>query len=568
MKFIQTFWTRPANQHSSLDIKGGWLFSESHWMSWALSCLQVKKYYGKIELITDNRGKEILIDRLGLPYSHVSTSLEGRLDKYPAELWSLAKIYSYSIQNEPFIHLDGDVFIWDKFEERIIAAGVAAQNLEFNLAYYRNILESIDNHFPYMPQVLKKAVDQKKEINASNTGIFGGHNLPFIKNYCNSAFSFVDKNLDLIATLKNAAINFIFEQCLLYYEASASNQTITYLIDQPVTDPSYSGYARFLDIPTVKMLHTLGGYKILPSTSTHLGKRLRKEYPAYYYKILDVYQKQNITMRNKVYYLPPFNSPGFMESLVHSSDAVLSINNAIHANLEADDSKTVSPTNYETEFKRTIAAIQYINPGAFGNRESGRTKNNSFTTEHLDYEISCMNHELKERVEEIFRLESKKITLTESFHDRVSMLKNHSEEILNYKQSEELFEKEEQQILNTGIGLDDKVCIFDLSCNWNMFDLADTLEVFIKKRLNAGNSLEQVALVPDFAELAIEEIYLSNLEMIIVAICADDMSIETAISEIKQYLEPEELDKGYESYRALIFMSVRRLLYSGILRII
>jgi hypothetical protein len=148
------------------------------------------------------------------------------------------------------------------------------------------------------------------------------------------------------------------------------------------------------------------------------------------------------------------------------------------------------------------------------------------------------------------------------------LLNNHIEEIQGFRQSEELFEKEAQLILNTGIGLDDKVCIFDLSCNWNMFDLADTLEVFIKKRLNAENSLEQVALLPNFTELAIEETYLNSLEMIIVAICADDMSIETAISEIRQYLEPEELDKGYESYRDTIFASLRRLLYSGILRII
>lgn len=121
MKIIQTFWTGHSKiGDNPFDLKAGWLSCEYHWMSWALSCLQLKKFYSNIELITDSIGKKILIDTFNLPYSSVSTALENSLDKYPAELWSLAKIFSYSIQKEQFIHVDGDVFLWqsldDKFE--------------------------------------------------------------------------------------------------------------------------------------------------------------------------------------------------------------------------------------------------------------------------------------------------------------------------------------------------------------------------------------------------------------------------------------------------------------------
>src|SRR5690349_5092674 len=106
MKIVQAFWSKPATGNSLMDINAGWLSPEYHWMSWALSCLQAKKFYQHVELVTDERGKEILIHRLGLPYSSINTQLEAALDTYPPELWSLAKIFSYNLQEEPFIHLD------------------------------------------------------------------------------------------------------------------------------------------------------------------------------------------------------------------------------------------------------------------------------------------------------------------------------------------------------------------------------------------------------------------------------------------------------------------------------
>ena len=116
MKILQTFWTGPTgvNKENLLGIQAGWLSCEYHWMSWALSCLQAKSVFGSINLVTDKAGKEILVDLLQLPYTNVSTALQTTLDDYHPGLWALAKIYTYSIQTDPFLHLDGDVFLWQK----------------------------------------------------------------------------------------------------------------------------------------------------------------------------------------------------------------------------------------------------------------------------------------------------------------------------------------------------------------------------------------------------------------------------------------------------------------------
>ena len=302
MKIIQTFWSRPGMSGMPMNNKAGWLSAEYHWMSWALSCLQAKKFYHEVELVTDQLGKEILIDRLQLPYTKVTTSLDTAMQDYPAELWSLAKIFAYGNQHEPFIHIDGDVYLWQAFTPEFMSAPLVAQNVEVNIPYYRNILTAINNRFAYLPSVY----NLPDEVHASNTGIFGGHDLAFIKEYCRQAFEFVDKNKEQLQQLrpeKRPLLNFIFEQYLLFYLAAEQGRSITYFWQEEITDPLYSEFARFIDIPAVPLIHPVGAYKQRLFTCTHVGNRLRKDYPGYYYRIIEEC-KNEVQLVNKYYYSP------------------------------------------------------------------------------------------------------------------------------------------------------------------------------------------------------------------------------------------------------------------------
>ncbi len=80
-------------------------------MSWTLSCLNLRKFYENVELVTDEVGYRYLIEKLKLPYSSVRVELDC-INTYPSSLWAIGKLYTYGIQNEPFIHVDGDVYIW------------------------------------------------------------------------------------------------------------------------------------------------------------------------------------------------------------------------------------------------------------------------------------------------------------------------------------------------------------------------------------------------------------------------------------------------------------------------
>ena len=142
MKIVQTFWSGNRSVNDYLQNKAGWLSPEYHWMAWALSVLQLKKFYPAVELVTDELGKYILIDLLQLPYTSVRTDLETALRPYPHDLWAMAKIYAYSIQEAPFLHVDGDVFIWKLFDDHLLEADLVAQNLEVVFSIYQDTFKA------------------------------------------------------------------------------------------------------------------------------------------------------------------------------------------------------------------------------------------------------------------------------------------------------------------------------------------------------------------------------------------------------------------------------------------
>ena len=308
MKIVQTLWTGNLSGSSkkSVDIKAGWPTPEFHWMSWALSCLQARSLFDEVELVTDSFGKEILIDQLGLPYSSVSTALEGVLQNYPSELWALAKIFSYSIQTEPFLHIDGDVFLWEKPGKRIMEAAIVSQNLEKDLPFYKSSLDGINKVFQHLPPIYQKEYYENKTIYSGNAGLIGGSDLGFFKTYCEEAFAFIDQNkkdLDKVLPVNLHNLNFLFEQYALYQIASRENKTISFYLEEIIETPLYEDLIRFQDRPFVKMVHPVGGFKKQQHLCDHLSKNLRFAYPSFYYKIVNWLKGEGVPMTNKIYYV-------------------------------------------------------------------------------------------------------------------------------------------------------------------------------------------------------------------------------------------------------------------------
>lgn len=287
MKIVQTFWSHPIinKVDATLDSRfsGGWFEKKYNYISWALSCLQFNKFYDNIELVTDKLGYELLINKIGLPYTSVIVKLDN-LKQYNPSLWALGKIFTYSLQNEQFIHADGDVFIWEKFPERIEKAQLISQNLENGFPIYYKVLEEIDTHFNYIPSCISLNRRINKNINAYNAGIIGGKNYKFFKAFAEEVFNFINNNSYNIHLVNTCQLNIIFEQYLYYCLANEKKINVECLLVN--IDQEFSGLQIFENVPkNTKFIHIVGGYKKEEKLCKNMANRLRLESPEFYYKI-------------------------------------------------------------------------------------------------------------------------------------------------------------------------------------------------------------------------------------------------------------------------------------------
>lgn len=261
-------------------------------MSCALSCLKLAEHY-PVELITDRRGKDIFMDKIGLPFQAVKDELEN-ID-YPIDLWAIAKIITYGLQTEPFLHVDNDVYIWSEFPESIRRSNLAVQSIEENYAHNKLYTEDIINKFTYVPEVILEQRGNFLEINSINAGIIGGNNISFIHDYAREAIRFIEQNLNDLDALGNIkGFNLIFEQCLFYSMATRREEDITCLLNEKM-NLEYRELVRFWDIPHVRTyIHAISSYKEHYVIGEQIAQRLWYEYPDYFYRIQRLIEKNAI----------------------------------------------------------------------------------------------------------------------------------------------------------------------------------------------------------------------------------------------------------------------------------
>ncbi len=283
-KIVQSFWGKPAysSPDHSARAKGGWPVEKYHYYSWALSCLQLRKYYEEVELVTDSVGKSILIDKLKLPYTNVVVALDA-LNHYNPDLWAVGKIHAYQLQEKPFIHVDADVFIWEPLETNIQSRELIAQGVENNYQSYSLSMQEVNAAFGYIPDVLRDLGPNPQYV-AVNAGILGGSNIAFFQKFTREVFDFIDKNAQNLNKVNVDQFNPIYEQLLFYALADRAGCNIGYLFPKADALPIPNSTLKYVSRGP-GYVHTMGGYKMRKSAYKLVEHYLRTLYPAHYHHI-------------------------------------------------------------------------------------------------------------------------------------------------------------------------------------------------------------------------------------------------------------------------------------------
>jgi hypothetical protein len=264
MKAIYTYFVEKGNE------KIGFLNSNDMAMCLFLSVEYSKKHFGKAELITDEYGKSVLIDKYKINFSSVNIIKEPF--KMPKELWAYYKIYSYSIQKEPFIFIDADCILWQKPSAKQLKSPMLFQHketFEVEQGYY-DLVNAINN------TTVSYFCRQAKNRYAYNCGVMMANDLEIVKKWKSlvDEFIFNPANAKFWESQSNKEqFNYLFEQ----YFIACITDDVQFLIAE--NENTYK--------PKFKMTHLWGKTKQSPEMQ-RVKERFKKEYPRHYKKINDI----------------------------------------------------------------------------------------------------------------------------------------------------------------------------------------------------------------------------------------------------------------------------------------
>lgn len=289
MKIVQSYSSRGWKLSGSFSGQSfGWLRKEYHYMSWALSCLQYRSVYGNVNLVTDSDGKLLLCDLLKLPYTSVSTELDD-FKGHHEDLWNLTKCFVYSLQQEPFLHVDGDAFLWRRIPEETLACPLIVLNeerLPASFEFYQNAWREVETHFTYIPQHFEWTKANSTNIVSYNAGIIGANDLYFFKDYVQAVESFIENNLSMMAMVNDLGRFSVFaEQHMLYLWAKQAGIPVGVILPEEFLLTNASPVDVFVNVRDYPVLHPVSTFKRAPLICKIVEQTLRAQYPKYYYRI-------------------------------------------------------------------------------------------------------------------------------------------------------------------------------------------------------------------------------------------------------------------------------------------
>lgn len=293
MRAIWSFWSAPFFRHHHR----AWSSPRHHLFAWVLSVETARRHCAPLALYTDDAGARLLVDDLGLAFDELHTSLNA-LDGVNPEWWALGKLHAYGAQDEPFVHVDNDVFLWEPLPDHLQRAPLLAQNPEpfiVGESYYRPELfdAGLTRRGTWLPPEWRWARRRGGMQRAECCGIFGGTRTDFIRHYTTRAIDLVmhPGNAAALAQLDDKiGHNILFEQyllgaCIDYHRARQESPfadiDIAYLFES--IDEAFDEEAA----ARAGYTHLIADAKRNPELADRLEARVKRDYPSQYARVLD-----------------------------------------------------------------------------------------------------------------------------------------------------------------------------------------------------------------------------------------------------------------------------------------
>jgi len=539
MKIIQSCWS--CGQQNFYEFNAGWYGSEYNLMSWTLSCLQLNKYYKDLVLYADYASARTLIDELQLPYSSVCCELD-KLNKFDPGLWALPKIYTYSVQQEPFLHVDGDAFIWKPFEKNLLSADLIAQNVELATDYYENIMVSLEKGLEFFPEEIIEERKASKKICAFNAGIIGGSDISLFKEYTKKAFEFVNKNANCLNRINASEFNVFFEQYLFYCIVKRKNKKVSLLLPETIGGGEYWDFADFIEVPHNKQfLHLLGLFKVNKNVCDQLAQRLRFDHPEYYYRIIALLKNKQLKLK-KNYFL-------FFDSFTEAE--LLNRHWRLRESYIKDNLSIENKNNTICKFESYGSRVHLVESLA-ANIVSESDKQDVCYNDHI-IDISIFEENINALLSNKFSGYSKEYL--------------YARDIASTEYFEIIF-GEKKSGYNTYIITDPIYEIIESRYDWTLIDFNEFGEKKVLEQLESNASLNYSAIIPECDPAGYSLVNIDDLDLAIIEMCKKPNTIYEILNEISFSFDPTDLEGSRDEFEKLIIGRIKIALSKKLMKVV
>lgn len=289
MKLIQTYYNTQIEDFG-IDYRGGYQSSITNWLAMAYSCLGLKRnnpdnkllFYGNKSLIN------LLENRFKLPYDEYRViKCQG---EYANWFYAWPKICVYKEQQDPFIHIDNDIFTWEPLPSRLLKASLVAQHQEKDSTFYMRVYQQLQKDGVSLPPYMEPCFDGSA-IHSYNAGLFGGNDVDFLKEYLHKLIQFVDSNKSKIAVSDRKFLyNVVFEQWGLYGLSQKNNRRVETYYPQTINNfdmLTESVPRQVLPTSPLRYLHVME-YKDYIRCNRFITYHMAMEHPEIYERILKI----------------------------------------------------------------------------------------------------------------------------------------------------------------------------------------------------------------------------------------------------------------------------------------
>lgn len=293
MRAVWSFWQTPFAAHRA----AAWGSEKSHLLAWVLSFETARQHYPETTLVTDDAGARILLDGLGLEFDTVSLKLN-ELRGCDPSWWSAGKLVAIAEQDEPFVHIDADVFLWAPLPAELTAAPVFAQNPEpftGGGSYYRPEVFEIalaGRAGAWLPEEWGWHGTFGAIPRGECCGIVGGTRLDFLHHYARQGLRLLNdpgnwSGLDTLLDRPPLTITveqYLLSACVEHHRSKPGSPyrgvRLAYLFD------SWAEAADEAQAAQVGFTHLIADTKREPDNAERLDRRVRQDYPERYERCL------------------------------------------------------------------------------------------------------------------------------------------------------------------------------------------------------------------------------------------------------------------------------------------